>query len=318
MAVHFCPALTVISVTRVCVNRSNSGVPGVASGPRTAQFRESASALKRTARPHDGRVAAQGARGRGGPGDAEHVLSRERVKDAVRWGADQLDGAFGEDAGRDDAAEHQLRQVGGLARGFHHGRQARQQSRRELLQHAPHGKVECVDLHGRALPRHMDVTHGEGALLADQFHVAVGQDMPVGQLFGALAAVDEEHPDAAVDIEHGVPAGRSGAGGQCVELVRVRGEMLAERLEQTGALVEGQLAQGRAAHLPRVTQHGCGVDGSLREPGHLGAGRRVQQGTSLVGCLVPVTGEVAVQFPGHGGSTLRVPVGDPPTRQTLY
>ncbi len=49
IAVHFCPALTVISVTSCFTKRSNSGVPATASGPRIEQFSESASALKRTA-----------------------------------------------------------------------------------------------------------------------------------------------------------------------------------------------------------------------------------------------------------------------------
>jgi hypothetical protein len=48
MAVHFCPALTVISRTTSFTNRSNSGVPGAASGPRTEAFRLSRSAMKRT------------------------------------------------------------------------------------------------------------------------------------------------------------------------------------------------------------------------------------------------------------------------------
>ena len=50
IAVHFCPALTVISVVSCFTYRSNSGVPGPASGPRIEQLSESASAVKRTAR----------------------------------------------------------------------------------------------------------------------------------------------------------------------------------------------------------------------------------------------------------------------------
>jgi len=49
MAVHFCPALTVIAVVRPLTNSSNSGVSGTAPGPSTEQFSESASAVKRTA-----------------------------------------------------------------------------------------------------------------------------------------------------------------------------------------------------------------------------------------------------------------------------
>ncbi|RPI08316.1 MAG: TRAP transporter large permease subunit, partial [Zetaproteobacteria bacterium] len=46
MAVHFCPALTVISLTTSRTNRSNSGSPGSTPAPRMLQLSESASMLK--------------------------------------------------------------------------------------------------------------------------------------------------------------------------------------------------------------------------------------------------------------------------------
>ena len=48
MAVHFCPALAVISRTTSLTNRSNSSVPGAASGPSIEKLSESASMLNRT------------------------------------------------------------------------------------------------------------------------------------------------------------------------------------------------------------------------------------------------------------------------------
>jgi hypothetical protein len=48
IAVHFCPAFTVISRAISLMNKSNSGVPGPASGPRTDALRLSRSAMKRT------------------------------------------------------------------------------------------------------------------------------------------------------------------------------------------------------------------------------------------------------------------------------
>ena len=47
IAVHFCPALTVISRATSRTSRSNSAVPGAASGPRIAAFRLSASTFTR-------------------------------------------------------------------------------------------------------------------------------------------------------------------------------------------------------------------------------------------------------------------------------
>ena len=47
-AVHFCPALMVISFTVSLMNKSNSGVSGVACFPKMVAFKESASKLKET------------------------------------------------------------------------------------------------------------------------------------------------------------------------------------------------------------------------------------------------------------------------------
>ncbi len=50
IAVHFCPAFTVISVTTEATNAVNSGLPGSASGPSRAAFSESVSAVRCTPR----------------------------------------------------------------------------------------------------------------------------------------------------------------------------------------------------------------------------------------------------------------------------
>ena len=51
IAVHFCPALLVISRTTSLRYRSNSGVPGTASGPRMDALSESVSAVNATDSP---------------------------------------------------------------------------------------------------------------------------------------------------------------------------------------------------------------------------------------------------------------------------
>ena len=74
MAVHFCPALTVISLTTSLTNRSNSGVPGAASGPRIEALRLSCSATNLTHFAQHDRVRLELERGRGRAGEADHVL----------------------------------------------------------------------------------------------------------------------------------------------------------------------------------------------------------------------------------------------------
>ncbi|MNJ73292.1 hypothetical protein D3C77_700710 [compost metagenome] len=46
IAVHFCPALLVISRLTSLINSANSGISGVTSSPSTQQFNESASMVK--------------------------------------------------------------------------------------------------------------------------------------------------------------------------------------------------------------------------------------------------------------------------------
>ena len=82
----------------------------------------------------------------------------------------------------------------------------------------------------------------------------------VRQLAPGLAGVAEQHADAAVDVELGVAEGRAGAGGQGVKLLAVLAQQHPERLEQRRPLVEGQLAQRRAARRPAVGERRAQVD----------------------------------------------------------
>ena len=111
---HFWPALTVISVTSCLTYRSNSALPGPASGPRIEQFSESASALNRTDRVDHGRVPAQ-LLGRGRrAGERQQVLIGEVVEQVAHAAAHQLQGALRQEPGLD----HQLDQAGGQVGGL--------------------------------------------------------------------------------------------------------------------------------------------------------------------------------------------------------
>ena len=93
IAVHFCPALTVISVATSLTNRSNSGVPGAASGPSSEALRLSCSATKRTdSRMTTGWVRSLSAVD-GRAGEADHVLAGQMVEQVADAADDQLDRA---------------------------------------------------------------------------------------------------------------------------------------------------------------------------------------------------------------------------------
>ena len=124
---------------------------------------------------------------------------------------------------------------------------------RQLLQHAPAGEVEGVDVDRDALERHADVPPDEGAALRQRLDVAVDVEGLVGKLAAAPAGVGEERPDAALDVDPGIALRGAGRGRDRVELVLPRHEVLRHRLEHPGALVERHRAERRPADLPART-----------------------------------------------------------------
>ena len=167
---------------------------------------------------NDRRMGAKLERGRSRAGEADDVLAGQMVEQIADAADDQLDGARRQDVRLDHDAECGFAQIGGCRRRLHDRRNAREQGRRELLEHAPDREVEGVDVHRRALERGIDVLADERACLRQALELAVEQDVRVGQLAAALGREGEERPGAALDVDPAVLAGRAG---QIVELVQL-------------------------------------------------------------------------------------------------
>ena len=204
IAVHFCPAFTVISFTTSFTKRSNSSLPGAASGPSMEKLSESASWLKRTLCSRIARPLRELQPGRGRPGERDGVLTAEMIEQVARAAADELEAARRQDARLDDGARDDLGEVARHRGRLHDARHAREERRRELLQHPPHGEVEGVDLHRDAFERHADVPADERAALAERLGTAVDVVGLVGELAPSAARVGEQRADAAVDVDPGV------------------------------------------------------------------------------------------------------------------
>ena len=196
----------VISRTTSRTKRSNSGVPGAASGPSMQELSESVSAVKRTEFAIDVGMPAQLLRRARRARERHGVLAVQVIEQIAEAAADQLQRAFRQDAGLDDAPDDQLREIGRRGRGLDDRGHAGEQRRRQLLEHAPHREVERVDVHGRAFERHADVLADERAGLRQHLDVAVDVDAAVRQLARALARIDEQRAEAAVDVD---PSNRS-------------------------------------------------------------------------------------------------------------
>ena len=93
------------------------------------------------------RVLAQDSGGVGRAGEGDRVLDAEVVEQVAGRAGQQLQRSLGQDARLDDASDDELGEVGRLAGGLHDRGQAGDEGRCELLEHAPDGEVEGVDLH---------------------------------------------------------------------------------------------------------------------------------------------------------------------------
>ncbi len=153
MAVHFCPAFTLISRTTSRTKSSNSGAPACTSSPSIEELSESVSAVKRTERSAIAacrrRIAAVAAE----PVKETTVLAVQVIEQIADAAADELHGACRQHTRIDDAPEDKRGEVRGGRCGFDDRRYACQERRGELLEHAPHRKIKCVDVHGGAFER---------------------------------------------------------------------------------------------------------------------------------------------------------------------
>ena len=182
MAVHFWPALTVISRATSLTNRSNSSSSGVTSGARIAQLSESASALNgiewRTRFGCTRSLAAVSAE----PVKVTTSRAVEPVEQVAGAADHQLQAALGQQARLDDQAHRGFGEVAGRGGRLADAGHARQEAGRELLEQAPDREVEGVDVHRDAAARHQDVRAGEAALLAQRDRRAFVHQVARGQL----------------------------------------------------------------------------------------------------------------------------------------
>src|SRR5699024_4732260 len=109
--------------------------------------------------------AGQAAGGGRGTGEGDGVLFGQLVEQRGDVAADELDGTVGKQTGSDHVVDDRAGQVRGVGGGLDDDGQTGDEHRSELLEHAPDGEVESVDLERQALPRGEDVTADEGAVL---------------------------------------------------------------------------------------------------------------------------------------------------------
>ena len=226
--------------------------------------------------PHPrSRLHAQALSGRGTAGEPDGVAQLEEVEQARHRAAHQLEGAAGQQARVGEDPHPRLGEVRGRGRGLDDRRDAREEGGCELLERPPHGEVEGVDLHRDAGQACEHVPAEERSVLREHLDRAVEHDLRVRQLAPPLRRVREQHADAAVDVDRGIPCRRPRTGREGVELLLAGREGLRELLQQQRALVEGHGAEARLTDLARVPDGAREVDARRADAADLRAGRGI-------------------------------------------
>ena len=167
IAVHFCPAFCVMSVTTSRRNRFHVSLPGSTSGASTAALSESASTLTRTLWRRS-RSLLRSRR----PVSADPVNASTSC--APRWSSrspvepQRSDSApSGSTFASTSRRTHRSGDQRGRRRGLGDDRHAREPRARRLLGEPPGGEVERVDVHRDAVPRDEDVLAAEARRAAE-------------------------------------------------------------------------------------------------------------------------------------------------------
>ncbi len=238
-------------------------------------------------------VALEHAARAGAAGEGDHVLVHHMVQQVARAAHDQLQRALGQDAAGDDVLHHGLGEVAGDGGGLHHGGHAGHPVDGALLQHAPDGEVEGVDVHGHALLGHHDVVADEGALLAGADGLAVHVERHVAQ-GTAQAGVGEQVADAALNVHPAVGLGGAGLVADGVILVLALHQVEGQGLEHASALGEGHLPQFGSAHGAGVVEHGGEVEAGGGGGGHQFTGACINKFSQVACAGYPLAAGVVV------------------------
>ena len=174
---------------------------------------------------------------------------------------------------------------------------------RELFEHAPAGKVVCVDVYGDAMTRRV-------YMLADEGTVARGS-VPAGRPGRPCRSAFRGGPCsnrrtrsnyAAVDIDPAVLAGGAGFSGQLVKRLFVLHEVLCEVFQHERAIVKRMAPQVRSAGLARIGMHGREVDAVTRYRSDRPAVDRAGQRLAVARAQLPI------RYSQNSAVSLLVPV----------
>src|SRR5438270_430279 len=195
IAVHFCPAFTVISRTTSRRKASKAALPGEDSGASSAALMLSASMFTGTLLATTlGWPRTRGGVGRAGKGN--DVVAGQRAKELAGAAAEEAQRAIGQHLGGDHVLHHGVPEQRGRGGGLGEDRHAGDERYRRLLPQPPAREIEGVDVDGDAAARHHQMNGLVILGLGEPHRLFVEQHARATE-----SGVIFQRADAAVDVD---------------------------------------------------------------------------------------------------------------------
>ena len=131
--------------------------------------------------------------------------------------------------------------------------------RRELLQHAPDGEVERINLHSDARNGGVNVAANKGAVLGKDLRLTISNHVRVRHLTATLGRNGEHGRNAAVNVDEIIPLIRARFVRQLVKLITVVLQEHGQFFNLQRTLMNGQLLQVLAANGAGIINSGSNI-----------------------------------------------------------
>ncbi len=111
-------------------------------------------------------------------GECQHITGLQRIEHPVRRADEQLQGTGRQQLTVGNQPDTLLSQITGRGRRLEDTRHPGQKRRCEFLQHAPHRKIEGIDMHRHAGAGDQHMSAGKSATFAQRHHRSLVPDLP--------------------------------------------------------------------------------------------------------------------------------------------
>src|SRR6218665_3385674 len=176
------------------------------------------------------------------------------IKQITGAATDKLQCTIGQYPGSYDLADNRFRKVTGHRGRLYHGRNTRKQINSNLLQHAPHWKIECVDMNGHSFFWHKNMGGHKTVVAAEIMLFTIDTERFIRQ-FSTERCIGEKITDAALYINPAISLCSTGQITDPIEFVEMFFQVKRNGLQHIASFVKRHFPERRIPHRSCVVKH---------------------------------------------------------------